>query len=81
MTAKDSMIEMQNHIVALSSTVGRIEGKIDTFINQMKTQDDRSTDQETRLRKVESRQHWYSAFGGGIGLLIGRFVPGVFNHS
>lgn len=57
----------------LHRAVGRIEGKIDTFIEQMKAQDDRSTAQEVRLRKVENRQHWYSGVGATFGALLGAF--------
>lgn len=52
-------------------SMGRIEGKLDTFIAQMKAQDDRTTAQEVRLRKVENRQHWYSGAGAAIGALLG----------
>lgn len=55
----------------LHRAVGRIEGKLDTFIAQMAAQDDRTTDLEVRTRKVESRQHWYSGVGAGIGILLG----------
>lgn len=55
----------------LHQTVGRIEGKLDTFIEQMKAQDDRTTNLEVRTRKVENRQHWYSGAAAVAGLLLG----------
>lgn len=51
--------------------IGSLEGKVDTFITQMRTQDDRTTNLEVRTRKVENRQHWYSGGGAVIGLLLG----------
>ena len=64
--------------VELHRAVGRIEGKIDTFIEQMKAQDDRGTAQEVRLRKVENRQHWYSGAGAALGALLGAMGVHVF---
>jgi hypothetical protein len=62
---------MTNEMADLHRTVGRMEGKLDTFLAQMKAQDDRTTDLEVRTRKVENRQHWYSGFGALAGLLLG----------
>lgn len=58
----------------LHRAVGRIEGKLDTFITQMKAQDDRTTDLEVRTRKVEGRQHWYSGAAAVVGGLIAYFT-------
>lgn len=55
----------------LHRSVGRIEGKLDTFISQMATHDVRTTDLEVRTRKVENRQHWYSGVAAAIGLVAG----------
>ena len=61
--------------------LGRVEGKLDTFIAQMKAQDDRTTDLEVRTRKVENRQHWYSGLGAAAGLLLGALgVNGVHGN-
>lgn len=57
----------------LQRTVGRIEGKLDTFIAQMATHDERTTRLEVRAGKIENRQHWYSGVGATIGLLLGAF--------
>lgn len=65
----------------VQTRLGRIEGKLDTFIEQMRVQDSRTTDIEVRTRKVENRQHWYSVTGGLIGVLVGKFAPGIFGHS
>jgi len=65
----------------LHRAIGRVEGKLDTFIEQMKAQDNRTIELEVRTRKVENRQHWYSGLGAAIGLLLGSFgahVPGKF---
>lgn len=62
----------------LHRSMGRIEGKLDTFIAQMKTQDDRTTDLEVRTRKVENRQHWYSGVGAAAGMLLGVLTGGHF---
>ncbi len=51
--------------------LGRIDGKIDTIIEQMKRQDDRVTDLEVRTRKVENQQYWFSGAGGALGVIFG----------
>jgi hypothetical protein len=58
-------------IAKIDRDLGRVEGKLDTFIRQMETQDNRTTDLEVRTRKVESRQHWYSGAGAVVGVLLG----------
>ena len=60
-----------NTLATLSQDLGRVEGKIDTFISQMKAQDDRTTDLEVRTRRVEGRLHWYSGIGSLAGLILG----------
>lgn len=55
----------------LHRAVGRIEGKLDTFITQMASHDTRTTDLEVRTRKVESRQHWYAGAGWMLGMIAG----------
>lgn len=68
-------------IAKLDRDLGRVEGKLDTFITQMKAQDDRTTDLEVRTRKVENRQHWYSGAGAIVGLILGALgVNGVHGH-
>lgn len=54
----------------LQRAVGRIEGKIDNFIEQMKVQDDRHGKLDTRVRKVEGRQHWYAGATAMFGALV-----------
>jgi hypothetical protein len=58
----------------LHRAVGRIEGKLDTFIAQMEAQDNRATNVEVRLRKVEARQHWYAGAGTVIGAIFAYFT-------
>lgn len=60
-----------SELAELQRSVGRVEGKLDAFIKQMATADDRATDLEVRTRKVEARQHWYSGAGAIVGLLLG----------
>lgn len=55
----------------LHRSVGRIEGKLDTFIAQMATQDERTTKITERIGKVESRQAWYSGAGSMVGMILG----------
>jgi hypothetical protein len=55
----------------LRQTTGRVEGQLGTFIGQMKVQDERSTEHDARIRKVENRQHWYSGVAAAIGLVAG----------
>ena len=59
------------HIANILSRLGRIEGKVDAFIKQMETHDERTTDIEVRTRKVENRQHWYSGAGAILGAVLG----------
>lgn len=58
----------------LQRALGRVEGKLDTFIAQMASQDDRTTELEVRMRRVENRQHWYSGIGATLGMLAGFFI-------
>jgi hypothetical protein len=62
----------------LHRSVGRIEGKLDTFIQQMKTQDERGTDLEVRTRKLESRQSWTSGASAILGIIFGSFTQHFF---
>lgn len=66
-----SINELHTTIGELRHTTGRVEGQLGTFIAQMKVQDDRATEQDVRIRKVENRQHWYSGVGAAIGVVAG----------
>ena len=77
----DTLLQMQQSIVDLTGHVGAIGGKIDTFIAQMAAHDVRTTDLEVRTRKVENRQHWYAGATAAIGMLFGKFAPGLFPHA
>lgn len=59
----------------LDRDLGRVEGKLDAFINQMKVQDDRTTNLEVRTRTVESRLHYWAGAGTLAGALIGWLAP------
>jgi hypothetical protein len=61
----------QPNLEEIFRSVGRVEGKLDAFIGQMKVQDDRSTNLEVRVRSVENKQHWYAGAGAIIGALLG----------
>ena len=67
----DHLIELLRELGDLKGTIGNTNGKIDTFITQMALQDQRTTDIEVRLRKVENRQHWYSGIAAAAGALFG----------
>lgn len=55
----------------ISQDLGRVEGKIDTFIAQMQAADDRAAKLAERVGKVENRQHWYSGMAAAIGAMLG----------
>lgn len=63
--------ELFKEIASLRGDLGRVEGKIDTFITQLGVQDNRTTELDVRTRKVENRQHWYSGLGAAIGVFFG----------
>ena len=63
----------------LQRSVGRIEGKLDIFIDEMKDRDEASTALELRLRKVENRQHWYSGIVGTAGVVLGGLAGRLFH--
>lgn len=65
-----------SEISDLRQTVGRIEGKLDTFITQMGAHDVRTTDLEVRTRKMEGRQHWYSGAAAAVGMFFAYFAKG-----
>lgn len=58
----------------LQRALGRVEGKLDTFIAQMATQDNRTTELEVRVRRTENKQYWLSGFGSMLGTLAGLFL-------
>lgn len=62
---------MTTTLADVRADVARMEGKLDTFLRQMQTQDERTTSLTERLGKVESRQHWYSGFGAALGVIFG----------
>ena len=74
------MAAVPQYIADLQVGIARLEGKVDTFLEQMKKQDDRTTTQEVRIRKVENRQHWYAGAAAGIGALVTAFVEAAFGH-
>ena len=81
MSTSNVIVELQRSVRDLSQAVGRVEGKIDAFIDQMAVQDKRTTDLEVRTRKVENRQHWYAGAATIVGGIIGRFIPSLVPHA
>jgi hypothetical protein len=61
----------REEFISMDRAVGRIEGKIDAFIEQMKVHDNRTTDLDVRTRKVEQRQYWLSGVGAALGAIAG----------
>jgi len=69
------MTKKQEYEQDVMRSLGNIEGKldgIDTYIKDSKKKDD---DQDTRLTKIENRQHWIA---GAYAFLISS-VYGFFN--
>jgi len=60
-----------NDLSELQRAIGRVEGKMDTFIAQMQAHDDRTTGLEVRTRNVENKQYWLSGLGSAVGYLVG----------
>jgi hypothetical protein len=67
-------------ITDVKVSIARVETKLDTFIEQMAKQDDRTTKLDARVRKVENRQHWYSGAAAVVGTLFGTAGQKLF-HS
>ena len=68
------------YVATLMESVARVEGKLDTYLKQMETQDNRTTELEVRTRKVENRQHWYAGGAAGIGATFGVFIDFLFDR-
>lgn len=62
---------MTTTLADVRQDLGRVEGKLDTFIAQMAKQDERTTTLTERVGKVESRQHWYAGAGSMLGMILG----------
>lgn len=58
----------------LERAVGRIEGKLDTFIAQMAAHDERTTGIEVRTRKLEGKVNWATGAGATFGVIIGAVI-------
>jgi hypothetical protein len=80
------------YVATLMESVARLEGKVDTFINQMAAQDNRTTvlvaefgksfsGLELRTRKVENRQHWYAGVAAAIGAVAGAAIDLISGHQ
>lgn len=65
----------------LHRTLGRIEGKLDTYIasqtQREEVQDTRLNTHSTRLTKVENRQIAVFSYIGGAGFVLGLVVGAV----
>lgn len=71
----DLIVSMQSSVSDLHKSVGRLEGKVDTFIEQMKAQDNRTIAHDVRLGKLENRQYWWAGVAAAFGAVVGKFVP------
>lgn len=82
MTAQtDAILQLQASMEGLHRAVGELNGKVSTFIDQMKVQDERATTLTTRVNKVENRQYWMSGIGAALGALFTKYAPGLFGHA
>ena len=68
------MTELQN----IDRIVGRIDGKLDSVINELTQITRRAEAIEVRLRSVEGKQHWYAGAAAALGSLIGYFTSHKF---
>lgn len=79
------------YIVDLKVDVARVEGKLDTFIGQMKAADDRFIEQkrsvddrmakhEGQLQKVVNKQYWLGGVGAGVGTVVGSVIGFFGRH-
>jgi uncharacterized coiled-coil protein SlyX len=66
-----NLSDLNRSVSELQRSTGRIEGKLDTFIEQMKASDERGIKLSERVDKVENRQHWYSGVSAAFGMLLG----------
>ena len=62
-------------LAEIQRSLGRVEGKLDTLIAQQTVQDDRATELEIRMRKVESKQHLYAGVAAAVGSIIAYLLP------
>jgi hypothetical protein len=60
-----------HELLWLMRAVGRIDGKLDGFLDKMQMQDRRLTDFEERLRKTEGHQYKVAGASGVIALFAG----------
>jgi hypothetical protein len=58
----------------LVRAIGRLEGKLDGFLDKMETQDKRLTDIDERLRLAESHQYKVAGASGVVALFVGGAV-------
>lgn len=62
-----------SELAEIHRSVGRIEGKLDTLMDDLSGRDERTGRLEGRVRTVENRQHWYSGAGAVLGAVLGAF--------
>lgn len=62
----------------LARSLGRVEGKLDSLVDLVKTggqqQDTRHDALAKRVGRIESKQHWYSGAAATAGALFGLFM-------
>jgi hypothetical protein len=62
--------------IELQRAVGRIEGKLDSFIAKLDAGDSRHESAEKRIGAVERKQAWYA----GAAATVGAIAAYVFKH-
>ncbi len=69
---------MSTELLEIQRALGKIEGKIDTFILQMKVQDDRHFGLEKRVRSVENQQYLYAGAAAVLATILSFFIHKIF---
>jgi hypothetical protein len=60
-----------SQVSEIHRAIGRMEGKLDSVLEERRAERERVTEIEAHTRKVEARQHWYSGAGAILGALLG----------
>jgi hypothetical protein len=60
-----------SELTDIQRSLGRIEGKLDSHLDHMKTRDQADMERDKRIASVERRQWWLSGVAAVIGGLLG----------
>lgn len=55
----------------IQRSLGRVEGKIDLILDELKAVNDRHTALDSRVAKVERKQYWAAGVGAAVVAAIG----------